>query len=85
MTAQNFFTRPAFTRPTHTRRAALIAGAAGVVLAMSACAGSGTGTAAGGSAGADPIKKLGEYDVPLKLHRDVITPLKVKVVAEGQK
>ena len=58
MTAQNFFTRPAFTRPTHTRRAALIAGAAGVVLAMSACAGSGTGTAAGGSAGADPIKKL---------------------------
>jgi large subunit ribosomal protein L9 len=34
---------------------------------------------------AEPIKKLGEYDVPLKLHRDVITPLKVKVVAEGQK
>ena len=33
----------------------------------------------------EPIKKLGEYDVPLKLHRDVITPLKVKVVAEGQK
>jgi large subunit ribosomal protein L9 len=34
---------------------------------------------------AEPIKKLGEYDVPLKLHRDVITPLKVKVVAEGQR
>ena len=33
---------------------------------------------------AEPIKKLGEYDVPLKLHRDVITPLKVKVVAEGK-
>jgi large subunit ribosomal protein L9 len=34
---------------------------------------------------AEPIKKLGEYDVPVKLHRDVITHLKVKVVAEGQK
>src|SRR4029079_9757233 len=34
---------------------------------------------------AEPIKKLGDYDVPLRLHRDVITPLKVKVVAEGQK
>ena len=33
----------------------------------------------------EPIKKLGEYDVPLRLHRDVITPLKVKVVAEGQR
>jgi large subunit ribosomal protein L9 len=31
----------------------------------------------------DPIKKLGEYDVPVKLHRDVITRLKVRVVAEG--
>jgi large subunit ribosomal protein L9 len=34
---------------------------------------------------AEPIKKLGEYDVPVKLHRDVITRLKVKVVAERQK
>jgi large subunit ribosomal protein L9 len=31
----------------------------------------------------DPIKKLGEYTVPVKLHRDVIVTLKVKVVAEG--
>jgi large subunit ribosomal protein L9 len=34
---------------------------------------------------AEPIKKLGEYDVPVKLHRDVIARLKVKVVAERQK
>jgi large subunit ribosomal protein L9 len=33
----------------------------------------------------EPIKKLGEYTVPVKLHRDVIVPLKVKVVAEGRK
>jgi large subunit ribosomal protein L9 len=32
---------------------------------------------------AEPIKKLGEYDVPLKLHREVATTVKVKVVAEG--
>jgi large subunit ribosomal protein L9 len=31
----------------------------------------------------EPIKKLGEYDVPLKLHREVTTTVKVKVVAEG--
>ena len=31
----------------------------------------------------DPIKKLGEFDVPVKLHRDVVVTLKVKVVAEG--
>jgi large subunit ribosomal protein L9 len=31
----------------------------------------------------EPIKKLGDFDVPLKLHRDVIATLKVKVVAEG--
>jgi large subunit ribosomal protein L9 len=31
----------------------------------------------------DPIKKLGEYSVPVKLHRDVVVTLKVKVVAEG--
>jgi large subunit ribosomal protein L9 len=31
----------------------------------------------------EPIKKLGEYDVPLKLHREVAATVKVKVVAEG--
>ena len=31
----------------------------------------------------DPQKKLGEVEVPLKLHRDVTTNVKVKVVAEG--
>jgi len=31
----------------------------------------------------EPIKKLGEFDVPLKLHREVIAQVKVKVVAEG--
>jgi len=30
----------------------------------------------------DPIKAVGEYDVPIKLHRDVTVPLKVAVVAE---
>jgi large subunit ribosomal protein L9 len=34
---------------------------------------------------AEPIKKLGEYDIPVKLHRDVTTHLKVRVVAEAQK
>lgn len=29
----------------------------------------------------DPIKAVGEYDVPIKLHRDVTVPLKVAVVA----
>jgi large subunit ribosomal protein L9 len=33
---------------------------------------------------AEPLKKLGEYDVPIKLHRDVAASVKVKVVAEGQ-
>ena len=32
----------------------------------------------------EPIKKLGEYTVPVKLHRDVTVSLKVKVVAEGK-
>jgi large subunit ribosomal protein L9 len=32
---------------------------------------------------ADPIKTLGEHDVPLKLHREVTVPLKVKVIREG--
>ena len=31
----------------------------------------------------EPIKKLGEYTVPIKLHRDVTVPLKVRVSAEG--
>ena len=31
----------------------------------------------------EPIKALGTYDVPLKLHRQVTVPLKVKVVKEG--
>jgi large subunit ribosomal protein L9 len=30
-----------------------------------------------------PLKVLGEYDVPVKLHREVITTVKVKVEAEG--
>jgi large subunit ribosomal protein L9 len=32
----------------------------------------------------EPIKKLGEFDVPIKLHRDLATHVKVKVVPEGQ-
>jgi large subunit ribosomal protein L9 len=32
---------------------------------------------------ADPIKQLGEFDVPVRLHRDVTSTVKVKVVAEG--
>src|SRR4051812_40628096 len=32
---------------------------------------------------ADPIKKVSEVDVPVKLHRDVTATVKVKVVAEG--
>jgi large subunit ribosomal protein L9 len=32
----------------------------------------------------EPIKKLGEYDIPIKLHRDVTTHVKVRVIAEGQ-
>jgi large subunit ribosomal protein L9 len=31
----------------------------------------------------EPIKTVGEHDVPLKLHREVTAPLKVKVVKEG--
>ena len=31
----------------------------------------------------EPIKTLGEHAVPLKLHREVTAPLKVKVVKEG--
>jgi large subunit ribosomal protein L9 len=31
----------------------------------------------------EPIKALGEYDVPIKLQREVTATVKVKVVAEG--
>ena len=31
----------------------------------------------------EPLKALGEFEVPLKLHREVTVPLKVKVVKEG--
>jgi large subunit ribosomal protein L9 len=30
----------------------------------------------------EPIKKLGDFDVPIKLHRDVMTHVKVRVIAE---
>ena len=32
----------------------------------------------------EPIKKLGAFEIPIKLHRDVASHVKVKVVAEGQ-
>jgi len=32
---------------------------------------------------ADAIKRIGDYDVPIKLHRDVTATLKVHVVPEG--
>ena len=31
---------------------------------------------------ADPLKALGEYTVPIRIHRDVTAEVKVKVVAE---
>jgi large subunit ribosomal protein L9 len=31
----------------------------------------------------EPIKAIGDFDVPLKLHREVSIPLKVHVVKEG--
>jgi large subunit ribosomal protein L9 len=31
---------------------------------------------------AEPLKRLGEFDIPVKVHRDVIAHIKVKVVAE---
>jgi large subunit ribosomal protein L9 len=31
----------------------------------------------------EPIKTLGDHQVPLKLHREVTVPLTVKVVKEG--
>jgi large subunit ribosomal protein L9 len=33
---------------------------------------------------AEPIKKLGDVDLPIKLQREVIATVKVRVVAEGQ-
>jgi large subunit ribosomal protein L9 len=32
----------------------------------------------------EPIKKLGEFDIPVRLQRDVTPIVKVKVVAEGE-
>jgi large subunit ribosomal protein L9 len=32
---------------------------------------------------ADPIKTLGEYQVPVKLHRDIVTNVKVIIVREA--
>ena len=32
----------------------------------------------------EPIKKLGEYEIPVKLHREVTTKIKVRVIAEGE-
>ena len=31
----------------------------------------------------EPIKRVGEFDVPVRLHREVASAVKVKVVAEG--
>jgi large subunit ribosomal protein L9 len=31
----------------------------------------------------EPIRSLGEHEVPLKIHREVTVPLKVRVVREG--
>ena len=31
----------------------------------------------------EPIKAIGDYEVPLKLHREVTIPLKIHVVREG--
>jgi large subunit ribosomal protein L9 len=33
---------------------------------------------------ADPLKRTGDVDVPIKLHRDVTASVKVRVVPEGQ-
>src|SRR5262249_1181794 len=32
----------------------------------------------------EPIKKLGAYEIPVKLLRDVVATIKLKVVAEGE-
>src|SRR5262249_8676639 len=31
----------------------------------------------------EPIKQLGDFEIPIKLHREIVTHLKVKVIAEG--
>jgi len=31
----------------------------------------------------EPIKRLGAYEVPVRLHRDVVAPIKLQVLAEG--
>jgi len=33
---------------------------------------------------AEPIKKLGEFEIPIKLQREVTATIKLKVVAEGR-
>jgi len=32
----------------------------------------------------EPIKRLGEFDIPVKLQREVVATVKLKVVAEGE-
>ncbi len=32
----------------------------------------------------EPIKRIGDHEVPLKLHREVTVPLKVRVLKEGE-
>ena len=32
----------------------------------------------------EPIKKLGEFTIPVKLHREVTTSITVRVIAEGE-
>ena len=32
----------------------------------------------------EPIKKLGEVTIPVKLHREVTANVKVRVIAEGE-
>jgi large subunit ribosomal protein L9 len=34
---------------------------------------------------AEPIKKIGDFDVPLRLHRDVVAAVKVRVTAENER
>jgi large subunit ribosomal protein L9 len=31
----------------------------------------------------EAIKRLGDFEIPVKLHRDVVVGVKVRVVAEG--
>ena len=32
----------------------------------------------------EPIKRRGEFDIPVKLHREVIVSVKVRVIAQGE-